>query len=96
MVTLASFAAEFALGRYRVFGLDISQSFVQIAAAHAKDTGVAVEFRHGDAAFSRCRAEGVGSILKPSGIASEIVGRDDFAAGPRDQSGQDLDAHAVS
>jgi ubiquinone/menaquinone biosynthesis C-methylase UbiE len=38
------------LARYRVFGLDISQSFVQIAAAHAKDAGVAVEFRHGDAA----------------------------------------------
>lgn len=38
------------LGRYRVFGLDISQSFVQIATAHAKDAGVAVEFRHGDVA----------------------------------------------
>jgi ubiquinone/menaquinone biosynthesis C-methylase UbiE len=35
---------------YRVFGLDISQSFVQMATARAQDAGVAVEFRHGDAA----------------------------------------------
>ena len=38
------------LGTYRVFGLDISQSFVQMATARAQDAGVAVEFRHGDAA----------------------------------------------
>jgi ubiquinone/menaquinone biosynthesis C-methylase UbiE len=38
------------LGTYRVFGLDISQSFVQMAKARAQDAGVAVEFRHGDAA----------------------------------------------
>jgi ubiquinone/menaquinone biosynthesis C-methylase UbiE len=38
------------LGTYRVFGLDVSQSFVQMATARAQDAGVAVEFRHGDAA----------------------------------------------
>src|SRR5262245_21921857 len=38
------------LGVYRVVGLDISQSFVQIATANAKDAGVEVEFHHGDAA----------------------------------------------
>jgi ubiquinone/menaquinone biosynthesis C-methylase UbiE len=38
------------LGGYRVVGLDISQSFVEIAGANAKNAGVAVEFRHGNAA----------------------------------------------
>lgn len=38
------------LGRYQVVGLDISQSFVQIATANAKDAGVEVAFHHGDAA----------------------------------------------
>jgi ubiquinone/menaquinone biosynthesis C-methylase UbiE len=33
-----------------VVGLDISASFVRIAAAHARSAGVAVEFRQGDAA----------------------------------------------
>jgi ubiquinone/menaquinone biosynthesis C-methylase UbiE len=45
---LAIELAKFA--RYRVFGLDISQSFVQIAAANAKTAGVAIEFHQGDAA----------------------------------------------
>src|SRR5262245_54739359 len=30
----------------------------------------------------------------PTGLPSEITGRDHFAAGPRDQRGQNLDAHA--
>src|SRR5262249_42251701 len=38
------------VGTYRVFGLDISHSFVQMAKARAQDAGVAVEFHHGDAA----------------------------------------------
>jgi ubiquinone/menaquinone biosynthesis C-methylase UbiE len=38
------------LGQYQVVGLDISQSFVQIAQAKAKEAGVAVDFRHGNAA----------------------------------------------
>jgi ubiquinone/menaquinone biosynthesis C-methylase UbiE len=38
------------LGTYRVVGLDISQTFVQMATANAKDAGVAVAFHHGDAA----------------------------------------------
>lgn len=38
------------LGAYRVVGLDISESFVAIAQANAKDAGVAVEFHHGNAA----------------------------------------------
>jgi ubiquinone/menaquinone biosynthesis C-methylase UbiE len=36
-------------GRYSVTGLDISESFVRIAREHAARTGVAVDFRHGDA-----------------------------------------------
>jgi ubiquinone/menaquinone biosynthesis C-methylase UbiE len=38
------------LGPYRVTGLDISRSFVRIAAANAAHAGVAVDFQHGDAA----------------------------------------------
>ena len=37
------------LGRYQVFGLDISRTFVEIATKNAQRAGVAVEFRHGDA-----------------------------------------------
>jgi ubiquinone/menaquinone biosynthesis C-methylase UbiE len=38
------------LGNCRVVGLDISHSFVEMATQNAKDAGVAVTFRHGDAA----------------------------------------------
>ena len=45
-----SLAIELAkLGKYHVVGLDISKSFVQIAQAKAREAGVAVEFRHGNA-----------------------------------------------
>ncbi|MCI0396777.1 MAG: class I SAM-dependent methyltransferase [Chloroflexi bacterium] len=36
-------------GKYQVVGLDISQSFVQIAQAKAREAGVPVDFRHGNA-----------------------------------------------
>jgi ubiquinone/menaquinone biosynthesis C-methylase UbiE len=36
-------------GRFRVVGLDISKTFVEMAAAHAKDVGVQVEFHLGNA-----------------------------------------------
>jgi ubiquinone/menaquinone biosynthesis C-methylase UbiE len=38
------------LGRFRVTGLDVSRTFVQIAGEYARREGVAVEFRHGDVA----------------------------------------------
>jgi ubiquinone/menaquinone biosynthesis C-methylase UbiE len=38
------------LGSYRITGLDISRSFVDIATGNAKAAGVAVDFRHGNAA----------------------------------------------
>ncbi len=38
------------LGPYRVTGIDISHSFVRMARAHAGQAGVAVDFRHGNAA----------------------------------------------
>ncbi len=38
------------LGRYRVTGLDISTTFVRIATEKAREAGVTVEFRHGNAA----------------------------------------------
>ena len=38
------------LGRFRVTGLDISRTFVEIAAQNARLAGVTVDFRHGDAA----------------------------------------------
>ncbi len=43
-------AVELARRGYRVTGLDISHSFVRIAAAHARQAGVAVDVRHGDVA----------------------------------------------
>jgi ubiquinone/menaquinone biosynthesis C-methylase UbiE len=36
-------------GKYQIVGLDISKSFVEIAQAKAKEAGVAVDFRHGNA-----------------------------------------------
>jgi ubiquinone/menaquinone biosynthesis C-methylase UbiE len=54
------------LGPFRVTGLDISRSFVRMAAEHAARAGAAVDFREGDAAalpfpdnsfdFAMCRA----------------------------------------
>src|SRR5260370_39046172 len=38
------------LGDYSVSGLDISHSFVRIAAEHARKAGVSVHLGHGDAA----------------------------------------------
>jgi ubiquinone/menaquinone biosynthesis C-methylase UbiE len=38
------------LGPYRVTGLDISHSFVRMAAENARRAGVSVDFRHGNAA----------------------------------------------
>jgi ubiquinone/menaquinone biosynthesis C-methylase UbiE len=38
------------LGRYRVTGLDISRTLVEIARTKAAEAGVAVDFRQGDAA----------------------------------------------
>jgi ubiquinone/menaquinone biosynthesis C-methylase UbiE len=37
------------LGRYHVTGLDISQTFIQIARDNAREAGVDIDFRHGDA-----------------------------------------------
>jgi ubiquinone/menaquinone biosynthesis C-methylase UbiE len=43
------FAIELArLGAFRIVGMDISRSFVAIAAENAQRAGVAVDFRHGD------------------------------------------------
>jgi ubiquinone/menaquinone biosynthesis C-methylase UbiE len=38
------------LGRFRVTGIDISRTFVEIAAQNARKAGVTVDFRHGDVA----------------------------------------------
>lgn len=44
------FAVELAkLGAYRITGLDISRTFVEIARSHAARTGVEVDFRQGNA-----------------------------------------------
>ena len=44
------FAIELArLGRFHVTGLDISHTFVELAREHARQAGVQVEFRQGDA-----------------------------------------------
>jgi ubiquinone/menaquinone biosynthesis C-methylase UbiE len=44
------FAVELAkLGGYQITGLDISETFVEIAQKNAKEAGVEVDFRHGNA-----------------------------------------------
>ena len=44
------FAIELAkLGRYKITGLDVSETFVEIASKNARDAGVEVDFRRGNA-----------------------------------------------
>jgi len=44
------FAIELAkLGKYKITGLDISKTFVDIASKNAREAGVQVDFRHGNA-----------------------------------------------
>jgi ubiquinone/menaquinone biosynthesis C-methylase UbiE len=45
------------LGPYKIAGLDISKKFVEIAQGKAREAGVAVEFRHGNAAEMPFAAE---------------------------------------
>ena len=69
------------LGDYRISGLDISHSFVRIAAGNARKAGVSVDFRHGDAAhmpfpdesfdFVVCRAA-FKNFSDPVGALNEI------------------------
>ena len=69
------------MGDYRVTGLDISHSFVRIAAENARKAGVSVDFRHGDAAhmpfpdesfdFVVCRAA-FKNFSDPVGALNEI------------------------
>src|SRR5690606_6507342 len=37
------------LGNFRITGLDISETFVEIARKNAREAGVGIDFRHGDA-----------------------------------------------
>jgi ubiquinone/menaquinone biosynthesis C-methylase UbiE len=69
------------LGPYRVTGLDISKSFVRIASENARQAGVSIDFRHGDAAqmpfpdesfdFVVCRAA-FKNFSNPVGALDEI------------------------
>lgn len=69
------------MGDYSVSGLDISHSFVRIAAENARKAGVSVDFRHGDAAhmpfpdesfdFVMCRAA-FKNFSDPVGALNEI------------------------
>jgi ubiquinone/menaquinone biosynthesis C-methylase UbiE len=69
------------LGPYQVTGLDISHSFVRIATENARQAGVSVDFRHGDAAhlpfpdesfdFVVCRAA-FKNFSDPVGALDEI------------------------
>ena len=69
------------MGNYSVSGLDISHSFVRIAAENARKAGVSVDFRHGDAAhmpfpdesfdFVVCRAA-FKNFSDPVGALNEI------------------------
>lgn len=52
------FAIELAkLGNFQITGLDISRTFVQIAQANAREQGVTVEFRHGNASKMQFEAD---------------------------------------
>jgi len=69
------------LGRHEVFGLDISHTFVRIATENARQAGVAVEFRQGNASempypdasfdFVVCRAA-FKNFSDPMGALNEI------------------------
>jgi ubiquinone/menaquinone biosynthesis C-methylase UbiE len=41
------------LGKFQITGLDISKTFVEIAQRNAKDAGVTIDFRHGNASAMR-------------------------------------------
>src|ERR1700687_5286359 len=51
------------LGRYQVSALDISRTFVQIGTENARQAGVTVDFRHGDAAVMPFDAESFDLIV---------------------------------
>jgi len=58
------FAIELAkLGAYRITGLDISRTLVEIAGAKAAEAGVNVDFRQGDAAHMPFAAESFDFLL---------------------------------
>src|SRR5215471_18951736 len=51
------------LGDYRISGLDISRTFVQIASDNARQAGVSIDFRHGDAAHMPFQSESFDFIV---------------------------------
>jgi ubiquinone/menaquinone biosynthesis C-methylase UbiE len=51
------------LGRVQVTGLDISRTFVQIASENARQAGVSIDFRHGDAAVMPFAADSFDLIV---------------------------------
>lgn len=51
------------LGRYQITGLDVSKTFVSIAAKNAETEGVHVDFREGDAAHMPFEANSFGQIV---------------------------------
>jgi ubiquinone/menaquinone biosynthesis C-methylase UbiE len=58
------FAIELAkLGNYQITGLDISETFVDIARANAANAGVNVDFRHGNASSMPLESESFDFLL---------------------------------
>src|SRR5258708_35994485 len=51
------------LGRVQVTGLDISRTFVQIASENAREAGVSIDFRQGDAAVIPFQSESFDLLL---------------------------------
>jgi len=51
------------IGGYRITAIDISQTFVEIAGRNALEAGVAVDFRHGDAAHMPFEPESFDFVL---------------------------------
>jgi SAM-dependent methyltransferase len=54
------------IGKYQIVGLDISKSFVEIAQTKAKEAGVAVDFRHGNASNMPFDVDSF-DLMSPSG-----------------------------
>ncbi len=71
------FSIELAkLGNYKITGLDISESFVEIARRNARDAAVEVDFRHGNASQMPFPDNSFDLIVCPSAFKnfSEPVG----------------------
>jgi len=58
------FAVELAkLGKYKITGLDVSETFVEIARKNARETGVEIDFQRGNASKLPCATDSFDLVL---------------------------------